>query len=66
VLPIWPSVGKPLLLAVPTSLPIILAYSICSAVRPAAAPAAPEDAVAMYQMPSTSSRISTDSKAALS
>jgi len=64
VVPICPSVGNPAALALPGSLPIILAYSICSGVMPAELVAAAVDPVAAYQIPSTSSRISTESNPA--
>src|SRR3989344_4941431 len=55
--------AMPLALA-PGSLPIILAYSICSAVMPAVLLPAPEEAVATYQIPSRARKMSTDNRPA--
>ena len=64
--PIWPSVGKPVVLVLPTSLPIIFWYSICSAVMPAvlADGAVPDDWVAKNQIPRMDKKMSSETRPA--
>ena len=49
----------------PTSLPIILAYSICSGVIPVVEFTTAEEAVATYQIANTNKKINAESRPAL-